>query len=619
MESTDTNIVGTRAVASSIFRNVERREWVLWSSAVVITLVLTMGLVSFLVPSPHMTRFETEGLRIVGVVRGLICLVLLFDIYVVYQQLQICRIRRQLVEREEMFRLISENAADMIAVVDANGNRLYNSPAYASVLGYKLSDLQNTTAFEQIHPEDRDRVQEAADETLRGGVGRRIEYRMRHKDGSWRVLESTANAILHLDGKVEKLVIVNRDITDRRRLEDQFRQAQKMEAVGRLSGGIAHDFNNLLGVIIGYTEILQEQLGTTEPFADSLQEIFKAGNRASSLTRQLLAFSRQQVLEPKVLELNAVITETEKMLERIIGEDIELSTILDSSLGRIKADKGQIEQVLLNLCVNARDAMPDGGKLAIETKNFEMDGNAVRGYSYPVKTGAYVLLTVSDSGIGMDSATQAHIFEPFFTTKGEGQGTGLGLATVYGIVKQSGGYIDVVSEPGNGAAFKIYLPRVAEEINQDRPIAKAIPSLQRRETILVVEDEASLRKLTCSILQRLGYTVLEAGSATEAMNVSQQLKGEIHLLLTDIVMPGMNGRELVKQLAVVRPSMRVVYMSGYTGQSIGCSESFAPDAHFLPKPFTREALGEKLREALMMELVQESFSASSPTALERNK
>jgi CheY-like chemotaxis protein len=306
------------------------------------------------------------------------------------------------------------------------------------------------------------------------------------------------------------------------------------------------------------------------------------------------------------------------MLKRIIGEDIELSTILDSSLGRIKADKGQVEQVLLNLCVNARDAMPDGGKLVIETKNFEMDGNAVRGYSYPVKTGSYVLLTVSDSGIGMDSVTQGHIFEPFFTTKGEGQGTGLGLATVYGIVKQSGGYIDVVSEPGNGAAFKIYLPRVAEEINQERPSAKAAPSSQRRETVLVVEDEASLRKLTCSILQRLGYTVLEAGSAREAMNVSQQLKGEIHLLLTDIVMPGMNGRELVKHLAVVRPSTRVVYMSGYTGQSIGCAESFAPNEHFLAKPFTREALGEKLREALRMELVQEPLNTSALAALERN-
>jgi two-component system cell cycle sensor histidine kinase/response regulator CckA len=599
------NPSGPRTVSLSRLRTVERREWWLWSSAVLITFVLTGGLVSFLVPIRHVTGMETEGIRIVGAVRGLICLVLLFDVYVVYQQLQICRIRRQLIDREELFRLISENAADMIAVVDAKGKRLYNSPAYASVLGYSMSDLQNTTAFEQIHPEDRQRVQEAANETLRVGVGRRIEYRMQHKDGSWRVLESTANAILLPDGKVEKLVIVNRDISDRRRLEDQFRQAQKMEAVGRLSGGIAHDFNNLLGVIIGYGEILEEQLGQTEPFADSIQEILKAGNRASGLTRQLLAFSRQQVLEPKVLELNATIAETQKMLKRIIGEDVELSTVLDADLGRIKADQGQIEQVVLNLCVNARDAMPDGGKLVIATKNFEMDENAVRGYSYPVKAGAYVLLTVSDSGIGMDSATQAHIFEPFFTTKGEGQGTGLGLATVYGIVKQSGGYIDVVSEPGNGATFRIYLPRVEEGLDQETRSAKSIAPVESRETILVVEDEASLRKLTCGVLQRSGYTVLEAANGIEAMNISQQLEGEIHLLLTDIVMPGMNGRELVKQLATQRPSMKVVYMSGYTGQAIGCAEAFSPNTFFLPKPFTREVLGEKLREALGREFVQE--------------
>jgi two-component system cell cycle sensor histidine kinase/response regulator CckA len=543
-------------------------------------------------------------MRIVGAVRGLICLVLLFDVYVVYQQLQICRIRRQLVNREELFRLISENAADMIALVDANGKRLYNSPAYASVLGYSVDELEDTTGFEQIHPEDQERVQEAARNTLQAGVGRRIEYRVRHKDASWRVLESTANAILDGDGKVEKLVIVNRDITDRRRLEDQFRQAQKMEAVGRLSGGIAHDFNNLLGVIIGYGEILQEQLGSTEPFADSIQEILKAGTRASALTRQLLAFSRQQVLEPKVLELNACISETEKMLKRIIGEDIELSTVLDPRLGRVKADQGQIEQVLLNLCVNARDAMPAGGKLTIATQNFEMDPAAVRSYSYPVKLGAYILLTVTDSGTGMDSTTQTHIFEPFFSTKEKGKGTGLGLSTVYGIVKQSGGYIDVSSEPGHGAAFKIYLPRVDDEVAPDARRAKSTPSIQRHETILVVEDEASLRKLTRSLLQPLGYTVLDASDGTEALKISQDCEGEIHLLLTDIVMPGMNGRDLAEQLTAQRPSMRVVYMSGYAGQSIGCAEVFSPNTLFLSKPFTREELGAKLREALGRELVR---------------
>jgi two-component system cell cycle sensor histidine kinase/response regulator CckA len=607
-------ISSLRAPGVSRFRNVERREWWLWSSAVLITLVLTIGLVSFLVSIPHVSRIEAEGVRIVGAVRGLICLVLLFDVYVVYQQLQISRIRRRLVNHEELFRLISENAADMIALVDANGERLYNSPAYASVLGYSADDLEDTTGFEQIHPEDQERVQEASRNTLQTGVGRRIEYRVRHKDGSWRVLESTANAILDGDGKVEKLVIVNRDMTDRRRLEDQFRQAQKMEAVGRLSGGIAHDFNNLLGVIIGYGEILQEQLGSTEPFADSIQEILKAGTRASALTRQLLAFSRQQVLEPKVLELNACISETEKMLKRIIGEDIELSTVLDPRLGRVKADQGQIEQVLMNLCVNARDAMPAGGKLTIATQNFEMDPAAVRSYSYPVKLGAYILLTVTDSGTGMDSTTQTHIFEPFFSTKEKGKGTGLGLSTVYGIVKQSGGYIDVSSEPGHGAAFKIYLPRVDDEVAPDARLAKSTPSIQRHETILVVEDEASLRKLTRSLLQPLGYTVLDASDGTEALKISQDYEGEIHLLLTDIVMPGMNGRDLAEQLTTQRPSMRVVYMSGYAGQSIGCAEVFSPNTLFLSKPFTREELGAKLREALgresvRLQLLNDEFSA----------
>jgi PAS domain S-box-containing protein len=587
-----------RAIAgTSRFRNVERREWWLWSSAVLITLVLTVGLVSFLVPVPHVSRIETEGLQVVGVVRGLICLVLLFDVYVVYQQLQICRIRRQLVEREELFRLISENAADMIALVNADGKRLYNSPSYAAVLGYSLEDLQDTTAFDQIHPEDRERVEEAAKETLRVGVGRRIEYRMRHKDGTWRVLESTANTILDTTGKVEKLVIVNRDITDRRRLEDQFRQAQKMEAVGRLSGGIAHDFNNLLGVIIGYGEILEEQLGNTEPFADSIQEILKAGGRAGALTRQLLAFSRQQVLEPKVLELNACVSEIEKMVKRIIGEDVQLSTVLDAGLGRVKADQGQIEQVLLNLCVNARDAMPTGGKLTIATENFEMDSAAASAYSYPVKVGPYILLTVSDSGTGMDSVTQAHIFEPFFTTKEKGKGTGLGLATVYGIVKQSGGYIDVASELGRGTAFKVYLPRVEEEISRETEKSRPASSVHNRGTILIVEDEAALRKLTCNLLQSSGYTVLEAADGEEALKASQLYTGTIDLVLTDVVMPGMNGRDLVKKLAPQRPLMKVVYMSGYTGQSIGCAETFSPNARFLPKPFTREELEEKLREA----------------------
>ncbi len=588
---------------ASWFKKVERREWRLWSSAVFVTLILTMGLVSFLLPHAHVTDKTTENLEIVGVVRGLICLVLLFDIYVIYQHLQIYRIRRRLIEREELFRLISENAADMIALVDADGNRLYNSPSYSAILGYTPEELQATPALEQIHPDDVERVLEAAKETKREGTGRRIEYRMRHKNGSWRLLESTASTITDASGKVGKLVIVNRDITDRKRLEEQYRQAQKMEAVGRLSGGIAHDFNNLLGVMIGFAEILQANVGDSPLLADSVEEILKAGKRAGSLTRQLLAFSRQQVLEPKILELNNTIAEIEKMLRRIIGEDVQLETILDSAAGRIKADEGQIEQVLLNLAVNARDAMPSGGKLTIETRNAHLDDEFARRHSYPIKNGDYVLFTVTDTGVGMNAEVLAHMFEPFFTTKEKGKGTGLGLATVYGIVKQSGGYIDVTSEIGRGTSFNIYLPRVDEE-PASKDSQKNLPTVAAgKQTILVVEDEESLLKSTCSLLRAVGYEVLEAGSGSAALRISQERNREIQAVLTDVVMPGMDGVELVQHLLAQRPSLKVIYMSGYTGQSAGRSAAFSPDALFLMKPFTREELARKIQDALQEQTV----------------
>ena len=343
-------------------RKIELREWWLWSSAVLVTLLLTLGIVSFVFPMVHPGGGDLRFPDLSYAARGLVGLVLLFDLYTVYQQLQIHRMSRRLIEGEELFRLITENAADLIAVVDAEGHRLYNSPAYQRVLGYSPEELRLTSSLEQIHPDDRALVQEAAKGALTTGVGRRIEYRMRHKDGSWCALESTASTILDSDGKVEKLVIVNRDITGRRRLEQQFHQAQKMEAVGRLSGGVAHDFNNLLGVIIGYGEILEEGVQKDDPLRDSVDEILRAGKQAAGLTRQLLAFSRQQVLEAKVLDLNVVITEVEKMLRRLIGEDIELTAVLQPGLGRVKADQGQIEQVILNMAVNARDAMPQGGE-----------------------------------------------------------------------------------------------------------------------------------------------------------------------------------------------------------------------------------------------------------------
>jgi len=378
-------------------------------------------------------------------------------------------------------------------------------------------------------------------------------------------------------------------------LEKQLRQAQKMEAIGQLSGGIAHDFNNLLGVIIGYTEDLEERLAQGDPLRKNAREIRKAGERAASLTRQLLAFSRQQVLAPRVLDLNSVVCEVETMLRRLIGEHIDLATALDPALERVKADQGQIEQVIINLAVNARDAMPHGGKLTIETANVDLDEDYASRHR-PQLPGPYVLLAVSDTGEGMDAKTKARIFEPFFTTKELGKGTGLGLSTVYGVVRQSGGHIWVYSEPGQGSTFKIYLPQTRDTVRAAKPAAGLPASLSGTETILLVEDEKALRELTRTLLADAGYTVLVAEHPDRAMEIALQRSGPIHLLLTDVVMPGMKGRALAQYLVRKRPEMRVLYMSGYTGFTHpGLLDS---EAMVLQKPFTREALLRKLHEIL---------------------
>ncbi|HTX16741.1 MAG TPA: PAS domain S-box protein [Candidatus Baltobacteraceae bacterium] len=589
----------TAAPKTLRMRQIDRREWSLSWAAIAVTLLLTAGLTSFAMGILHPHSIEAERTDVTVAIRGLVALVFVFDLYVVYQQLQISRMRRRLVEREEFFQLISENVVDMIAVVDSNGKRIYNSPSYHRILGYSLDELEATSSFEQVHPDDRQIVVDAAADARRTGAGRRIEYRMRHKDGSWIFLESTASPVVNAKGEVETLVIVNRDISERRRLEEQLRQSQKMDAIGRLSGGVAHDFNNLLGVIIGYAEILQERIPESDSMRAPVDQIIKAGSRASSLTKQLLAFSRQQVMEPKVLLLNAVVSDTEKMLRRLIGEDIELLTSLDPALGKIRADQGQIEQVIMNLAVNARDAMPEGGRLVIETTNFEIDDNFARRYAYPVLPGSYIRLTVTDTGIGMDTATQQRIFEPFFTTKEKGKGTGLGLSTVYGVVKQSGGYIDVASARGKGTTFNIYLPRVAQNVVETKTIAPDHPEeLRGTETILLAEDEDTLRALTRHLLELYGYRVLEACDGNQALRLSEQTADEIHLLLTDVVMPGISGRVLADQLKQKRPEVRVVFMSGYTGQRVGEKEILEPGSHFLQKPFTRDGLARKIREAL---------------------
>jgi two-component system, cell cycle sensor histidine kinase and response regulator CckA len=586
--------------ARSEFTRIERRQWWLSSSGAAVTLLLSLAIASFALPVflPQIDPFFLANLGVST--RALIGMTLLFDVYVVYQQFQIYRMRKQLLAREELFRLISENAADMIAVVDVNGNRLYNSPAYEKFLGYTNQELHLTSPYDQIHEQDMPKVLEAAKEARETGVGRRVEYRIRHKNGQWRILESTASAVRNCRGEVEKLVIVNREITDRKQLEQQLFLSQKLEAVGRLSGGIAHDFNNLLGVIIGYSQVLQQLIGTNDELREPVDEILKAGERAASLTRQLLAFSRKQVLEPTVLDLNAVVSEVDKMLRRLIGENIELDIALDSNLRNVKADRSQIEQVILNLAVNSRDAMPDGGRLTIGTSNAVLGQAESDRYRYVVP-GKYILLEVRDTGCGMDEDTQSHMFEPFFTTKESGKGTGLGLATVYGVIKQSGGFIWVESSPGSGASFKIYLPQVDETpVVQLKIQAPEVLTLAT-QTILLVEDEHSLRKLTHKILSEVGYKVFEAQDASQALEVANGLKSDIDLLLTDIIMPGLSGRALAERLCPVRPEMKVLYMSGYTDGEIAPKGVLDPKMVILRKPFKWEELTRTVRQVLASE------------------
>jgi PAS domain S-box-containing protein len=579
------------------FLQIEVREWGLLATAIIITLLLTAGIISFAIPAFRSSSAHSD-LPSSQILRGLVGMVLLFDLYCIYQQLQIQKMRQQLLRREELFRLISENAADMIAVVDSHGQRLYNSPSYEKILGYTQEELQQTSAFEQIHPEDQERVANAAAFAQKSGTGQPVEYRMRDKTGQWRVLESTASAVRNKNGEVEKLIIVNRDVTERRLLEKQFLQAQKMEAVGRLSGGVAHDFNNLLGVIIGYAELLEEKTPASDSSRESIHEILSAGRQAASLTKQLLAFSRQQVLEPKIVDVNAIVRDTQKMLCRLIGEHIELVTQLDGAISKVKVDQAQLQQAIVNMVVNARDAMPNGGQLKIQTDNFEMDEQAIRKYQYPVLVGSYVRIRISDDGAGMNSETLARAFEPFFTTKEKGKGTGLGLAMVYGFVKQSGGYIDLASELGAGTTFTIYLPQMQQRYNEDGSVPTSDESFAGKETILLVEDDAPLRQLTVRLLQSFGYRVFDAQDAASAIAISDAARENIDLLLTDVVLPKTNGRELAEALQARRPTLRVLFTSGYTGQIVGQDNILKENCHFLPKPYTRSCLAQKVRETL---------------------
>ena len=499
--------------------------------------------------------------------------------------------------------LILNSAGEGIYGLDLQGNTTFINPAAARMVGWEVGDLIGQPLHPLLHHSQTDDPAPPLEEcpicaALCDGTVHRAENEMFwRKDGTRFPVEYVSTPIREEGGELVGIVVTFRDITARKDLEEQLRQSQKMEAIGRLAGGVAHDFNNLLTAISGYCELLLMGLGSGDPLRRICDEITKAADRAAALTRHLLAFSRKPVLQPKVLDLNAVVGAIDPMLRRLLGEDLELTILPAPALGHVKADRVQIEQVLVNLAVNARDAMPRGGKLIIETADVNLDEAYVRRL-VDVRAGSYVMLAVSDTGCGMDAETLAHIFEPFFTTKEPGKGTGLGLSTVYGIVKQSGGYIFVYSEPDRGTTFKIYLPRVEEEV--PLPDQNAVPAIPTEgwETVLLVEDEQPVRALVREILQKNGYSVLEAGHGKEALQVSDRYPDPIHLMVTDVVMPGMSGCELAERLASRRPDTKVLYLSGYTDNALLNHDMTDPTIAFLQKPFTTYALGRKVREVL---------------------
>ncbi len=506
------------------------------------------------------------------------------------------RAEAELRASETTYRSLVEDSPFGIFRSTPDGRLLAVNPALVSILGYdsEAELLQkNMAADVYVDPAQRARL---LDEVLKldSLTGDSL---WRRKDAKTITVRHTARVVRDAEGRVEYFNVLVEDITERKLLEAQLRQAQKMEAVGRLAGGIAHDFNNLLTAILGSADLLLETLSSDAAEREDLDEIRKAAKRAADLTRQLLAFSRQQVLAPQVLDVNTLLTNLEKLLRRLIGEHIELRTSLAPKVGAVRADPGQLEQVIVNLAVNSRDAMPQGGQLTIETANAELD-EAYAAAHFPAKPGSYVLLAVTDTGTGMDAATKSHIFEPFFTTKEKGKGTGLGLATVYGIVKQSDGYIWVYSEPGHGTSFKIYLPRVADAPGPVRRAFEPSASARGSEMVLAVEDDEMVRALIRRMLETRGYTVLLASHGDEALRLLERHPGRVDLLMTDVVMPGMSGRDLADRVAELRPGIKVLYLSGYTDDAIVRHGVLEPGIAFLQKPFTADALARKVREVL---------------------
>ena len=500
---------------------------------------------------------------------------------------------------EERFRALVENSSDALLLIDAEGRVTYISPSSSRHLGWGSDEILGQSIFDFLHPDDRDAMSVKLAEVLRSpGKPVTQDIRLQHADGSWRAIESIAVNRLS-DPSVEAIVVNARDITDRRKLEEQLRHAQKMEAVGQLAGGIAHDFNNLLTAILGYCNLMRDDMPAEDPLRADLDEIHTAGERAASLTRQLLAFSRRQMLQPQVVDMNSVVQQLEKLLRRLISENVELVTALARDLLSVRVDPASIEQILVNLTVNAREAMPRGGRLTIETANVDLDETFAIAH-VPMKPARYVMLAVGDTGEGMDADTQARVFEPFFTTKEQGKGSGLGLATVYGMVKQSGGYIWVYSEPGHGTVFKVYFPPAeqrARTSDQDNAGRRSGDAMHGWETVLLVEDEDAVRALAREVLRRHGYVVLEARHGVDALRMAERHPDDIHLMITDLVMPHMGGRDLVERLAAVRPKMKVLFMSGYTDHAL-MHRDLTPGTAFLQKPFTPEAFVRKVRSVL---------------------
>ena len=507
--------------------------------------------------------------------------------------------RDELQKEKEKFRILTDESPLGVSLIDEKGEYNYVNRKFVEMFGYTLKEIPTGREwFRKAYPDNEYRNQAisawitAVKETKTGQTNILI-YTVTCKDGSKKVIQ-----FLPVKMDTGDQIVIYEDITTQRKLEAQLIQSQKMEAIGRLAGGVAHDFNNIITVINNLAQLALRTLKQTDPLRQDLEEIKKAGDRAASLTSQLLTFSRKQVLQPRVLDLNRVIIDMNNMIKRLIGEDVEMKTILAPELGRINADQGQIEQVIMNLVINARDAMPGAGKITIETASIHLDEPYACEHGVELKPGPHVMLGISDTGIGMDKETKSHIFEPFFTTKEKGEGTGLGLSTIYGIVKQTGGWIWVYSEPGRGTTFKVYLPEIVSNAEPGKRVPAPCKVLDGSETLLVVEDDKTILNLVRKILKLYGYDVLEAQDGEDALKVIEAHEDPIHLMLTDVIMPGMNGRELAERIMLLSPKTKVLYMSGYTDDAISHLGVLKPGMEFIEKPFTPESLALKVRKVL---------------------